>query len=153
VSEELPVLDWGHEVKERDLQWLWPGRIPLGKITLLAGDPEAGKSFVVCDLAARTTRGGPWPDGVEPVGPEVSSEPGSDATGSVLFITAEDNVEDTLLPRLRAAGANIRKCSFLRGVAKAGEATKPFDFESQWHNFELAIARTFDCKLVVIDPM
>src|SRR5688572_15476895 len=66
--EELPVLDWGHEVKERELEWLWPGRIPLGKITLLAGDPEAGKSFVVADLAARTTRGGPWPDGVGPDG-------------------------------------------------------------------------------------
>jgi hypothetical protein len=43
------------------LEWLWPGRIPLGKLTLLAGDPGLGKSFVTLDIAARVSRGDAWP--------------------------------------------------------------------------------------------
>ncbi len=39
------------------LAWLWPGRIPLGKLTLLAGDPGLGKSFVTLDMAARVSIG------------------------------------------------------------------------------------------------
>ena len=48
---------------ERELlEWLWPGRVPLGKLTLLAGDPGLGKSFVTLDMAARVSRGAAWPD-------------------------------------------------------------------------------------------
>lgn len=49
-------------VEREQLEWLWPGRIPLGKLTLLAGDPGLGKSFVTLDIAARVSRGLPWPD-------------------------------------------------------------------------------------------
>jgi hypothetical protein len=44
------------------LQWFWPQRIPLGRVTLLAGDPGIGKSLLALDIAARATRGKPWPD-------------------------------------------------------------------------------------------
>jgi hypothetical protein len=37
-------------VTRESLEWLWPGRIPLGKLTLLAGDPGLGKSFVTLDI-------------------------------------------------------------------------------------------------------
>ena len=52
-----------HTVKPSDVSWLWPGRIPRGKVTLLAGDPGLGKSFVTMDLAARVSRAAEWPDG------------------------------------------------------------------------------------------
>ena len=40
------------EVQEAPLRWLWVGRIPLGKLTLLDGDPGLGKSLLTLDLAA-----------------------------------------------------------------------------------------------------
>lgn len=46
-----------YDITREQLEWLWPGRIPLGKLTLLAGDPGLGKSFVTLDLAARVSRG------------------------------------------------------------------------------------------------
>lgn len=49
-------------VKRQTLQWLWPGRIPLGKLTLLAGDPGLGKSLLTLDIASRVSRGAPWSD-------------------------------------------------------------------------------------------
>jgi len=42
--------------------WLWPRRIPARALTLLAGGVGSGKSFLACDLAARVSRGIPWPD-------------------------------------------------------------------------------------------
>ena len=50
-------------VTERPQRWLWPGRIPAGAFTLIAGDPSASKSTLSLDIAARVTTGAPWPDG------------------------------------------------------------------------------------------
>jgi hypothetical protein len=33
--------------------WLWPRRLARGKLTLLSGQPEVGKSFLAADIAAR----------------------------------------------------------------------------------------------------
>ena len=50
-------------VEPEEVNWLWPGRVPRGKNTLLAGDAGLGKSYLSMDIAARVTRGGTWPDG------------------------------------------------------------------------------------------
>lgn len=44
------------------LYWLWPGRIPMGRLTLLVGDPGLGKTLLAADLAARVSANVPWPD-------------------------------------------------------------------------------------------
>ena len=36
-----------------NLHWLWPGKIPFGRVTLLEGPAGVGKSFVALDLVAR----------------------------------------------------------------------------------------------------
>ena len=41
------------EVKPRPVEWLWADRIPLGKLTLLDGDPGTCKTTLLLDLAAR----------------------------------------------------------------------------------------------------
>jgi predicted ATP-dependent serine protease len=51
------------DIPAQEVRWLWPGRIPLGKLTLFAGDPGLGKSFVTLDIAAHATLGKKWPDG------------------------------------------------------------------------------------------
>src|SRR4051812_37112753 len=87
------------DVRARKLEWLWPERIPLGKLTLLAGDPGLGKSFLSLDLASRVTRGGEWPDACATKAVQ----------GSVVLLSAEDDLEDTVCPRLQAAGADLAK--------------------------------------------
>ena len=49
-------------INPKKLSWLWPGRIPRGKITLIIGDPGSGKSLFTLDLAARLSRALPFPD-------------------------------------------------------------------------------------------
>ncbi len=50
-------------VETRAVEWLWPGRVPLGKMTTFAGLGGLGKTFVLCDITARVTTGTAWPDG------------------------------------------------------------------------------------------
>ena len=78
------------------IHWLWPGYVPSGKLTLLDGDPDRGKSLITIDLAARFSRGRALPDG-------------KDGNGIVrsLFLQAEDDANDTLRPRLEAANADF----------------------------------------------
>ena len=49
------------EVKQEEIDWLWPNRVPMGMLTLIAGDPGVGKSFLTLYMAATVSRGGEWP--------------------------------------------------------------------------------------------
>src|SRR6266702_2517317 len=62
---DLDLVDLS-DVAPEPVTWLWPGRIPYGKVTILEGDPDEGKSQVTIDLAARVTAGRALPTG-EPV--------------------------------------------------------------------------------------
>jgi RecA-family ATPase len=80
------------EVESQQVDWLLPRRIPLGKITILDGDPGMGKSLLSIFIAACLTTGHPMPDGA----------PGKQ--GKVILIAPEDAAEDTIKPRVEAAG-------------------------------------------------
>lgn len=131
-----PVTIQACDVKTRSVEWLWPGRIPVGKLTVIAGMPGLGKTFFLCDLVARVTSGCPWPDA------RANSE-----KGSVLFISGEDEPEDTLVPRLQEAGADLTRVRFF--VPKAlGEFTL-----GSTELLTKAIEESGDdVRLVAIDP-
>jgi hypothetical protein len=88
------------KIQHEQVSWLWRGRIPLGKITILQGDPGLGKSTLALDLAARVTRNAEMPDGTA-----------SDlkAPAGAVLMTAEDGLADTIRPRLDAAGADLAR--------------------------------------------
>lgn len=83
-------------VLTRPVLWVWPGYIPAGKVTLVEGDPGDGKSMLVTDLAARWSSGAPMPDG-QRLGRPIS----------VIMVSAEDDPQDTTVPRLTVAGADL----------------------------------------------
>ena len=89
------------DIEPREVHWLWRGRIPLGKLTTLDGDPGVGKSTVLADLAARVSTGQEMPDG----------SPGVE--GSVVILNAEDDPADTARPRLEAAGADLGRVHYV----------------------------------------
>ncbi len=111
---------FANEIESEPLLWLWPARIPLGKLTLLIGDPGTGKSLLIADLAARVSAGRPWPDAPTPPPPLVPqslnpSIPPRPPT-AVVLVCPEDSAGDTLQPRLSAAGANLALVCLLDGV-------------------------------------
>ena len=129
------------DVPTEEVTWLWPARIPFGKITVLDGDPGNGKSTMTIDLAARITRGLAMPDGA-----------GGAAPASVLFLTAEDGLGDTVHPRLAAAGGDPARVFVLATVpddeGKPRPPALPQDIDT--------IARIVQAKgitFVVVDPL
>lgn len=132
------------DVEPETVRWLWPGRIPLGKLTILDGDPGLGKSTLTLDLAARISRGEPMPDG---------EDPSPDGPRGTVLLTAEDGLADTIRPRLDAAGADPEHVAALRTVAPAeedGQARLPTVNDTE--DIRAAV-RTVDAALVVVDPL
>jgi hypothetical protein len=124
------------------LEWLWPGRIPLGKLTLLAGDPGLGKSFVTLDIAARVSTGEAWPDM-----PLLRQTP-----GGVILLNCEDDLADTIAPRLDKAGADDTRIIAIEGVQMMGRR-RHFSLEADLPRLEEVLVENADTRLIVIDPV
>lgn len=139
-----PIVSCFTDIEAREVDWLWRGRIPKGRLTLLVGRPGEGKSFLTVDMAARVSTGRPWPDG-----PPCEQ-------GDVLFVTGEDDPHDTIRPRLDAAGADVGKVHLLRAVRhveKDGGSYEVVFTLADVAALETAIQSIPACKLIVIDPI
>ncbi len=129
------------EVTPRPIHWLWPGRIPFGCLTMLDGDPGLGKSLISLDLAARVTTARPMPDGT----PSDLSAP-----AGVLILSSEDGTENTIHPRLEAAGADLLHVAMLSGIRTVQGERLPLltDLEDIRHALRQIAAR-----LMIVDPL
>lgn len=129
------------DVAPERVSWLWPGRLPLGKVAVLDGSPGLGKSTVTLDLAARVSRGHAMPDGTWSAlaGP-----------AGVVLLSAEDGPADTIRPRLEAAGADCERIALLTVADQhgAGLFTLPDDLPLLREAVNDLAAR-----LVVVDPL
>jgi RecA-family ATPase len=129
------------DVEPEPVRWLWPGRIPLGKLTMLDGDPGLGKSTLALDIAARLSRGDAMPDG---------SAGDMDGPAGTVILTAEDGLADTVRPRLDAAGADTSLIVALRFVEGEGQDRLPTVFDVD--EIEEAITRV-GARLIIVDPL
>ncbi|HZV04387.1 MAG TPA: AAA family ATPase [Gemmataceae bacterium] len=126
------------DLKERPISWLWPGRLALGKLAILDGDPGLGKSLVTLDLCARLSRGRPFPDG--------STEHRSAAA---LVLNGEDSAADTIRPRLKALSADLKRVFVLHAEDAPEE---PLRLPGNTTFLDDALTRTC-ARLLVIDPI
>jgi len=133
------------DVQEHQIDWLWDKRILRGKLTLLDGDPDLGKSLITLDLAARVTTGQPMPDG----------SPG--IKGNVILIAPEDDAADTIKPRILAAGGDpsrIRLLTMLDARDPRTDEPRLTPFTLPTHLTTLiSIVQHFQAVLVIIDPL
>jgi len=128
-----------NQLTSRPVSWLWPGRLALGKLAMLDGDPGLGKSLLALDLCARLSTGRPFPD----------DQPGS-GVGNAIVLNAEDSAQDTTRPRLQALGADLERifvpCQEERGGAEL------FRLPAGIAQLGSALDRT-GARLVVFDPV
>lgn len=133
------------EVEPEEIQWLWPGYLAAGKLHVIDGDPNLGKSTMMNDLAARVTTGARWPDG----------QPGCPPAG-VVMMSAEDGLHDTIRPRLDAAGADTTRVFALTGISEhdpsSGEQWERLpSLPRDSHRIRDAVEDT-GASLVIVDP-
>lgn len=112
------------DVAAEPVKWLWEGRIPLGKVTLLDGEPGLGKSMMALEIAARVSRGATMPLSKDRAGP-----------ADVAIFNDDDSLADTIRPRLEAEGADLSR------IHSFNQTIKATDFTS------------FEPGLIIIDPL
>ena len=131
----------GAGIKPQPITWLWDGWLPAGKLTILAGAAGTGKTTLALGLAAALTSGGRWPDASH-----------CTAKGNVLIWSGEDVADDTLVPRLIASGADLRRCYFIDGITENGERA-PFDPAQDILSLHHAVKGMGGVSLLIIDPI
>ena len=120
------------DVAVEPVRWLWYPYIPLGKLTIIHGDPGEGKTTLALWIAAACSRGLALPGGE-------NSEP-----LTVLYQTAEDGLGDTIKPRLLESKADMQK------IYTIDETDFPLSMLD--HRIGEAIEKTH-AQLMILDPM
>lgn len=127
------------------VRWLWEPFLPAGKLTLLAGDPGGGKTWLALQIAAIVSRGFAFPDRNGHVGAP------SGLPATVLYMTAEDGLADTIAPRLDAMGADRTQITALEGHRGALGQILPVSLQDL-DVLDEAL-RTVRPALLVVDPI
>ena len=85
------------DIEEEDVEWLYPPYVPRGKVTICAAYPGAGKTYLMCYMAACVSTGRQF----------FNQIPFHDNPARVIYLTAEDGIGDTIKKRLRICGADM----------------------------------------------
>lgn len=126
-------------VRPRAVEWIRPQRWARGKLGLVVGDPGFGKSCVILDAAARISTGAEWPEG------------GRAPHGITVILTAEDGLDDTVVPRLTAMGANLDNIVALTAIRQGGRE-RMFTLALDLPHLE-TVVRQRRPQAVFVDPL
>jgi putative DNA primase/helicase len=107
---------YGDDRRHREVDWVWCGVIPRGKLTLLTGESAIGKTVLMLELAAALTRGH-----------HAMHDSPSGRPEDVVYVTGEDDVHDTLCPRLEAAGADLSRVHLVTGVRRTDQGVSELE--------------------------
>ena len=134
----------GSSFQMKAVQWLWPNRFAIGKLGIIAGLPDEGKGQVLCDIAARITSKTDkrWPcnEGVAP-------------DGNIILLTAEDDPEDTVAPRLASAGADLDRIEFVKMVRNDKSRRRMFSLVTDLELLRQKVTEVGNVKAIQIDPI
>ena len=125
----------------KPVQWLVPGFIPQGMLSLLTGHGGAGKSTLLAHLTACLSTGRP----AFGINHQVRRPT------NLLICNLEDAAEHVLLPRLVAAGADLTRIRLLNGTIDEAGKVRPFSL----NDIDLLEVQFAECEfsLLIIDPI
>lgn len=133
------------EVQPTKYDWLWDGYFVRGAMTLFAGQPGTGKSTLFADIISRITTGNEMPDG----------SPGIKGGGNVLILCSEDSPENTIAPRIAAAGGDLKRVFVLQAMPEydgEGSTSRPVELPRDI-GYIRALIEKHDIQFFLIDPL
>lgn len=129
------------QVKMEPIAWLKQNWLPLGKLTLLAGQAGTGKTQLAISIAAMLSAGRHLPDGS--INPPFS----------ILMWSGEDDISTVITPRFKAASAQMNRIHLVQGVTEANGQYRPFDFALDLPDLKSKAVQIGDIGLIIIDPI
>ena len=129
------------QVKMEPIDWLMNGWLPLGKLTLLAGQAGTGKTQLAISLASMLSAGQALPDGT------------NHSPLSILMWSGEDDITTVITPRFKAAQAQMNRIHLVQGVTDAKGQYRPFDFALDLPSLKEKAHHIGDIGLIIIDPL
>jgi len=135
----------GDAIRPKRLKWLWNNRILADKLNVFSGEPDVGKGMTTVDFAARITRHLDFPDCKNEL----------DGPRDVLFLSSEDDMEDTIVPRLKVAGADMSRIHFAEiSDNSSGTLTEGIVcLDQDLPRLEEMIKKHSDIVLIIPDPV
>lgn len=134
------------EIEEKKIEWLVPGYIPRGSISVIAGEDNYGEfniSDILCALAAAISTGrNAFLVESENQKKLVDSKP-----EQVLFLSGRDSIEDTLIRKLRKNDANLENIHAM-GVTCKGFSKVKFNSE-----YLEQLLQEYHPTLCIFDPV
>jgi putative DNA primase/helicase len=92
-------------------------------------------------MGGLVSTGGKWPDGSNGI-----------PAGNVIMLTAEDCLDQTIVPRLIAAGADLKRVFVLRKIRKDNKE-RMFLLNEDLEELERMIIKVGEVRLITIDPI
>lgn len=130
------------DLRMQPIRWLWPGWLAAGKLHIVGGAPGTGKTTLALALASTLTVAGRWPDATRCA-----------EAADVLIWSGEDDPNDTLLPRLAAAGADLARVHII-GDVRDPDGRRPFDPARDVPALAHAVALLRrPVRLLIVDPI
>lgn len=130
-----------NQIAMEPIDWLIKNWLPLGKLVLLAGQAGTGKTQLAISIAANLSAGSTLVDG--------SQHPPS----NVLIWTGEDDASTVIVPRFKAAMADMSRVHIIQGVTEPNGKRRPFDFSVDLMELKCRAAEMGHVVLIIIDPI
>jgi hypothetical protein len=133
---------------EGPLEWYWPGRLPLGKVTVIEGASGSGKTRLAFDLAARVGTSAPLPDGA----------PNPWPAEDVLVISRHADEPRSIASHFAASGDDSRKLlqfsEFLTEAPSSDQyGSRPIAFPFDMEALDFTLEQHGSIGMVIIDPL
>ena len=133
----LEIVDLA-DVERKEIGWFWHNKIPRAKLSLIVGDPATGKSWFTMFLAACVTTGAPLPHSAHQT-----------EKGRVVILSAEDDPEDTIVPRLEDCGGDKSMVHLIQGTKQG----KMFNLAEDLDRLRAYLQAKGGVRLIIIDPI
>jgi hypothetical protein len=130
------------DVVMRPLDWIWKGHLLRGSQELMSGLPDLNKSTAQIGLIACATARVPWPDGTTAPDPM-----------NVIMLTAEDTLDQIVVPRLIGAGADASRVTIIKCIKTDEHTQRQFLLAEDLERLERLVQKIGNVGLVTIDPI
>ena len=128
-------------VTPKPIKWVMKDWLAMNEFHILGGAGGTGKTTLALSIASIISNGGIFPNGER-----------CSITGNILIWSGEDTIERTLVPRLIASGADLKKCYFITECSDNGKK-RAFDPALDFPKLNEEIKKIGDIRLLIVDPI